>query len=35
LMRGVDTGDASWYDIDMMDDLQHAESLLAEQVETV
>jgi 1L-myo-inositol 1-phosphate cytidylyltransferase len=28
LMRGVDIGDASWYDIDTMADLEHAESLL-------
>ena len=34
LMRGVDIGDAAWYDIDTMDDLQHAESLLAEEAET-
>ena len=34
LMRGIDIGDAAWYDIDTMDDLQHAESLLAEQAET-
>jgi choline kinase len=34
LMRGVDIGNAAWYDIDTMDDLQHAESLLAEQAET-
>ena len=30
LMRGVDIGDAAWYDIDTMDDLETAESLLAE-----
>ena len=34
LMRAVDIGDADWYDIDTMDDLQHAESLLAERAET-
>ena len=34
LIRGVDIGDADWYDIDTMDDLRHAESLLAEQAET-
>jgi choline kinase len=34
LMRGVDIGDAAWFDIDTMDDLHHAESLLAEQAET-
>jgi choline kinase len=34
LMRGVDIGDAAWYDIDTMDDLHHAEGLLAEQAET-
>jgi choline kinase len=33
-MRGVDIGNAAWYDIDTMDDLQHAEGLLAEQAET-
>jgi 1L-myo-inositol 1-phosphate cytidylyltransferase len=30
LMRGVDIGNASWYDIDTLADLQHAESLLIE-----
>ena len=30
LMRAVDIGDASWYDIDTMADLQHAETLLME-----
>ena len=34
LMRAVDIGNASWYDIDTMDDLQHAESLLAAAAET-
>jgi choline kinase len=34
LMRGVDIGNAAWYDIDTMADLQLAESLLAEQAET-
>jgi choline kinase len=34
LMRGIDIGNAAWYDIDTMDDLQHAETLLAEQAET-
>jgi choline kinase len=34
LMHGVDIGDAAWYDIDTMDDLQHAERVLAEQAET-
>ena len=34
LMRGVDIGNAAWYDIDTMSDLLHAESLLVEQVET-
>ena len=34
LMRGVDIGQGVWYDIDTMDDLQHAESRLAEQAET-
>ena len=33
-MRSIDIGNAAWYDIDTMDDLQHAESLLAEQAET-
>lgn len=33
LMRGVDIGDAEWYDIDTMADLEHAESLLCEQAE--
>jgi hypothetical protein len=33
-MRAVDIGNADWYDIDTMDDLQHAESLLAGQAET-
>jgi 1L-myo-inositol 1-phosphate cytidylyltransferase len=33
LMRGVDIGDADWYDIDTLADLQHAESLLVEQAE--
>jgi choline kinase len=28
LMRGVDVGDAAWYDIDTMADLRHAERLL-------
>jgi 1L-myo-inositol 1-phosphate cytidylyltransferase len=35
LMRGVDIGDADWYDIDTLADLQHAESLLVEQAEPV
>jgi 1L-myo-inositol 1-phosphate cytidylyltransferase len=30
VMRGVDIGDAAWYDIDTMDDLEHAEVLLKE-----
>jgi len=30
LMRGIDIGDAEWYDIDTMSDLEHAESLLVE-----
>ena len=34
LMRGVDIGNAAWCNIDTMDDLQHAESVLAEQAET-
>jgi choline kinase len=34
LMRGVDIGNADWYDIDTMADLQHAENLLAEQAKT-
>ena len=34
LMRGVDIGNAAWYDIDTMADLQHAESLMVEQAET-
>lgn len=29
LVRGVDIGDAAWYDIDTMADLEHAESLLS------
>lgn len=29
LMRGIDIGDAAWYDIDTVDDLHHAESLVA------
>ena len=33
LMRGVDIGNAAWYDIDTMADLEHAESLLIEQAE--
>jgi choline kinase len=33
-VRGVDIGNADWYDIDTMDDLQYAESLLAGQAET-
>ncbi len=33
-MRGVDIGNADWYDIDTMADLQHAESLLGEQAES-
>ena len=33
LMRGVDIGNAAWYDIDTMADLAHAESLLIEQAE--
>ena len=35
LMRGVDIGNAAWYDIDTMADLQHAESLLLETEESV
>jgi choline kinase len=38
LMRGVEIGNASWYDIDTIDDLEHAENLLitsAEQAEPV
>ena len=34
-MRAVDIGDADWYDIDTLADLQHAESLLVEQAEPV
>ena len=34
LMRGIDIGEASWYDIDTMDDLQHAQTLLAAEAET-
>jgi 1L-myo-inositol 1-phosphate cytidylyltransferase len=34
LMRGVDIGDSEWYDIDTMADLEHAESVLVERVET-
>jgi choline kinase len=34
LMRAADIGEAAWYDIDTVDDLRHAESLLAEQTET-
>ena len=30
LMRGVDIGDAAWYDIDTVADLRHAETLLFE-----
>jgi choline kinase len=30
LMRGIDIGDATWYDIDTMADLETAETLLAE-----
>jgi choline kinase len=33
LMRGIDIGDAAWYDIDTMADLEHAESLLLEATE--
>jgi choline kinase len=33
LMRGVDVGDAAWYDIDTMADLELAESLLSESAE--
>jgi choline kinase len=33
LMRGVDVGDAAWYDIDTMADLAHAESALIESSE--
>jgi choline kinase len=33
LMRGIDIGNAAWYDIDTMADLQHAESVLIEQAE--
>jgi choline kinase len=29
VMRGVNVGDAAWYDIDTIDDLDHAESALA------
>ncbi|MGH8638298.1 MAG: hypothetical protein ACREUZ_14280, partial [Burkholderiales bacterium] len=38
LMRGIEIGNAAWYDIDTMADLEHAEHLLittAEQVEPV
>ena len=34
LMLGIDIGNAAWYDIDTMADLQHAESLLSERAET-
>jgi len=34
LMRAVDIGNAEWYDIDTMADLEHAETLLTERVET-
>ena len=33
LMRGIGIGDALWYDIDTIADLEHAESLLVEQAE--
>jgi choline kinase len=33
LMRGVDIGDAAWYDIDTMADLRHAERELIESTE--
>ena len=33
LMRGIDIGNAAWYDIDTMADLEHAESVLIEQAE--
>ena len=33
LMRGVDIGDARWFDIDTMSDLEAAESMLAELAE--
>lgn len=34
LMRGVDIGQADWYDIDTTADLEHAESLLGERAES-
>jgi 1L-myo-inositol 1-phosphate cytidylyltransferase len=34
LMRGVDIGQADWYDIDTMADLEYAESLLGGRAET-
>jgi choline kinase len=34
LMRGVDIGQADWYDIDTKADLEHAESLLGERAES-
>jgi choline kinase len=34
LMRAIDIGHAAWYDIDTVDDLHHAESLLAEPAKT-
>jgi choline kinase len=35
LMRGIDIGNAAWYDIDTMDDLTHAESSLTESAAEV
>jgi choline kinase len=35
LMRGVDIGNAAWYDIDTMADLEHAESLLIDSAAEV
>ena len=34
LMRGVDIGQADWYDIDTKADLEHAESLLGGRAES-
>jgi len=33
-MRGVDIGNADWYDIDTLADLRQAEDLLGEQAES-
>jgi 1L-myo-inositol 1-phosphate cytidylyltransferase len=34
LMHGIDIGNAEWYDIDTLTDLEHVESLLVDRVET-